>query len=163
MKLVFLVVLVALVAYVFWPPSKIQAVTTENYQTRDPTFDSPGGNITVVTPDEMEKVIRATQSALSKQIGKCTYCLETTSINLTDNVYSGRFLFSVIPGQGGGAYGVAVDANIDKAKDYTVKNIALQSMNTIDAMDPYTQFKSGAEIQEANLPKFSDLKSVMSA
>jgi hypothetical protein len=115
-----------------------------------------------VTPDELDQVIRATQGALSKKIGKCSYCIETTNINLTGNVYNGRFLFTVLPSEGGGgAYGVSVDSKVDKEK-WNVLDISLQSLNTIDAMDPYGQFKSGRDIEEANLPKLSDLQSALS-
>jgi hypothetical protein len=160
-KLILLIVLAAVTLYVLMPPAKIQE-KTEKYETQDPSFSSRSGNEVVVTPDELDAVIRATQQALSKKLGKYTYCIETTSITLTNNVYSGRFLFTVIPGQGGGAYGVGVDATIDKGAKYNVTSLVLQSTKTIDAMDPYGQFRTGSEIEEGNLPTASDLESALS-
>ena len=155
MKAVLFIVLIAVTIFFMWPQAQ------EKYEAEASTKDpGPGRNVTVVTPDELDKVIRATQVALSKKIGKCSYCIETTNINLTDNVYSGRFLFTVLPEEGGGAYGVSVDSRVDREK-WNVLDVSLQSMNTIDAMDPYGQFKSGRDIEEANLPKLADLQSAL--
>jgi len=152
MKAVLFVVLIAVAVFVMWPQGQ------ENYESvQDP---GPGSNLTVVTPDELDKVIRATQGALSKKIGKCSYCIETTNINLSGNVYNGRFLFTVLPSEGGGAYGVSVDSRVDR-DNWNVLDVALQSMNTIDAIDPYSQFRSGRDIEESNLPKLADLQSAM--
>ncbi len=155
MKAVLFVFLIALTIYVVWSPP----VTQEKYEsgTRDP---GPGTSLTVVTPDELDQVIRATQAALSKKIGKCSYCIETTNINLSGNVYSGRFLFTVIPEAGGGAYGISVDSRVNRDK-WDVLDVSLQSLKTIDAMDPYGQFKSGKDIEEANLPKLADLQNAL--
>jgi hypothetical protein len=156
-KLVLLVVLVALAVFVLWPPSKVQ----EKYeaQTRDPGYSSQK-SVTIVTPDQLDQVIRATQKALSQKIGKCTYCIETTNVELVGNTYSGRFLFTVIPEPGGSAYGLSVDSTVN-SDTYQVSNINLQSMKTIDAMDPYQQFKGGSDIAEGTLPKLSDLQSAL--
>jgi hypothetical protein len=160
-KIVLTLVLLAAAVYIFWPPAKVQEV--ENYTgTPDPGYPDP--KTTVVTPDELDAVIRSTQVSLSKKIGKCTYCIETTNISMSGNVFTGRFLFTVIPGQGGGPYGVAVDSVVEKSKDgvYNVKSINLQSLSTIDAMDPYDEFKPGKEIEEAvTLPKLSDLQAAL--
>ena len=157
MRVVLFVVLIAVTIFVMWPQEK------EKYEAQDglPADPGYGKSLTVVTPDELDQVIRATQVALSKKIGKCSYCIETTNINLTGNVYNGRFLFTVLPEEGGGAYGVSVDSRVDKEK-MNVLDISLQSLNTIDAMDPYGQFKSGRDIEEANLPKLADLQSALS-
>ena len=155
MKAVLFIVLIAITIFVMWPQAQ------ENYETEVSTKDpGPGRNVTVVTPDELDQVIRATQVALSKKIGKCTYCIETTNINLSGNVYSGRFLFTVIPEEGGGAYGISVDSKVNQ-DTMNVLDISLQSLNTIDAMDPYNQFKAGSEIEDANLPKLADLQSAL--
>jgi hypothetical protein len=154
MKALLFIVLLALTIYVVWTPQK-----QEKYEsgTKNP---GPGNALTVVTPDELDQVIRATQAALSKKIGKCAYCIETTNINLVDNVYNGRFLFTVIPEAGGGAYGVSVDSRVNRDK-WDVLDISMQSMNTVDAMDPYGQFKPGSDIEEASLPKLADLQSAL--
>ena len=156
MRAVLFVVLIAVTIFVMWPQGQ------EKYEAQGafPADPGYGKSLTVVTPDELDQVIRATQVALSKKIGKCSYCIETTNINLTGNVYNGRFLFTVLPEGGGGAYGVSVDSRVDKDK-WNVLDISLQSMNTIDAMDPYAQFKSGRDIEEANLPKLEDLQSAL--
>jgi hypothetical protein len=157
MKAVLFFVLLAVTLIVMWPQQ-----SHEKYEAQAQGGDpGPGKNVTVVTPDELDQVIRATQVALSKKIGKCSYCIETTNINLSGNVYSGRFLFTVLPEEGGGAYGVSVDSRVNK-DNWDVLDISLQSLNTIDAMDPYNQFKSGRDIEEANLPKLADLQSALS-
>jgi hypothetical protein len=162
-KVVLTLILVAAAVYILWPPAKVQ-VNAENYtmETLDPGYPGPG--TTVVTPDELEKVIRSTQTALSKKIGKCTYCIETTNINTSGNTYNGRFLFTVIPGQGGGPYGVAVDSVVEKSSDgdFNTKSVTLQSLSTIDVMDPYSEFKAGKDIDmSVTLPKLSDLQAAL--
>jgi hypothetical protein len=157
MKIILFVILVALVAFVLWPPTKIQ----EKYEapstvTKDPGYSEEKAT-TVATPDELEKIIRSTQKALSQKIGKCTYCIETTNVELVGNTYNGRFLFTVLPENGGGAYGVSVNSKVNK-DSYQASDIELQSLNTIDAVDPYQQFKSGSEISEATMPKLADLQ-----
>lgn len=161
-RTVLLALLVVAVLFVVMPPSKIQGV--EKY-TSDPGY-SDSDDTTVVTPDALQKVIQATQMALSKQIGKCTYCIETTSIALSGDTYTGRFLFVALPGASGSQwsspYGIGVDSTVD-GKTYTVSNIALQSNNTIDQMDPYEQFRSGSEIQEGTLPSLAQLQSALNS
>jgi len=148
----------------FWPPAKVVDTNIENYtgQTPDPGYTGPG--TTIVTPDDLQSVIQATQTSLSKKIGKCTYCIETTNINMTGNTFNGRFLFTVIPGQGGGPYGVAVDSVVEKTADgvFNAKSVTLQSLSTIDVMDPYKEFKPGKDIEESvTLPKLSDLQAAL--
>ncbi len=163
-KTILLALLVIAVCFVLMPPSKIQGVEKEKY-TSDPSY-TDSDTATVVTPDALQKVIQATQIALSKQIGKCTYCIETTSISLSGDTYSGRFLFVVLPGASGSPwsspYGIGVDSTVD-GKTYSVSNINLQSNNTIDQMDPYEQFRSGSEIQTDTLPTLAQLQSALNS
>ena len=158
-KSLLFILLLIVTLYALWPPAKIQGVSgnTEYYSgTKDP---GPANTITVVTPDELSKVIQATQTALSKQIGKCTYCIETTNISLSGNTYSGRFLFTVLPEPGGAPYGISVDSTVQNG---VATGITLQSLSTIDAMDPYNQFKAGSDIQsDDTLPKLADFQSAM--
>ena len=157
-KIVVLTLLVIAVLIVMTPPSKIQG--TENYT--DPVTPDPGYGscVTVVTPDELDRVIRATQRALSKQIGKCTYCIETTNICRTGNTYTGSFLFVAMPSEtGGSTYGIGVESTVDTKGN--VSNITLQSNNTIDQMDPYEQFKTGSDIQASTLPTVAQLQSAL--
>jgi hypothetical protein len=162
-RLIFVLILIIIAWFVLSPGKKVQGSSVEKTATQDPSFSASDGSISVATPDDLDAVIRSTQVALSKQLGKCTYCLETTSLNISNNLFSGRFLFTVLPEQGGGAYGVSVDSLVDKADNFNVKNISLQAMNTIDVMDPYSQFKSGREIEEGVLPNLTDLQSAMNA
>jgi hypothetical protein len=161
-KTILLALLVIAVFFVVMPPSKIQGV--EKY-TSDPGYADSDAT-TVVTPDALQKVIQATQTALSRQIGKCTYCIETTSISLTGDTYSGRFLFVVLPGASGSQwsspYGIGVDSTVD-GKTYSVSSINLQSNETIDQMDPYEQFKSGSDIQNGTLPTLAQLQSALNS
>lgn len=164
-KLVLTLVLVAAVVYMLLPPARVQVNNTiENYTMETPDPGYPGPDTTVATPDDLEKVIRSTQTALSKKIGKCTYCIETTKISMTGNMYNGRFLFTVVPGQGGGPYGVAVDSVVEKTTDgdFNTKSVTLQSLSTIDVMDPYSEFKAGKDIDmSVTLPKLSDLQAAL--
>jgi len=162
-KTLLFILLLVVTLYALWPPAKIQGVSgsTEYYSSSGTQDPGPANTVTVVTPDELSKVIQATQAALSKQIGKCTYCIETTNISLTGNLYSGRFLFTVLPEPGGAPYGVSVDSTVQKGSNMA-SGITLQSLSTIDVMDPYNQFKAGSDIQsDDTLPKLSDLQSAM--
>jgi len=159
-KILFIVILLAITVYVLWPPHKTQGTnpSAEYFVTPDPY--STSNVTTVIVPNELEHVIRATQKALSAKLGKCTYCIETTTISLNGNTYSGRFLFTVLPEAGGAPYGISVDSTVEKGS-FNVSNINLQSLSTIDQMDPYGEFKAGSDIQESSLPKLSDLQSAM--
>ena len=157
-KTLLLVLLIGFAIYMLAiPPAKIQDPSVEYFVTPDP---GPADTITVVTPDELEKIIQLTQTALSKQIGKCTYCIETTNISLTGNTYSGRFLFSVLTGF---PYGISVDSTVEKGTSgpETVSNITLQSNTTIDTMDSFDQFTSGYDIIGSSPPSIADLQSVL--
>ena len=157
-KTLLLVLLVGFAIYMLVvPPAKIQDPSVEYFVTPDP---GPADTITVVTPDELEKIIQLTQTALSKQIGKCAYCIETTNISLTGNTYSGRFLFSVLTGF---PYGISVDSTVEKGTSgpETVSNITLQSNTTIDTMDSFDQFTSGYDIIGSSPPSIADLQSVL--
>lgn len=158
-KTLLLILLIGFAIYMLAvPPAKIQEPSVEYFVTPNP---GPADTITVVTPDELEKIIQLTQAALSKQIGKCTYCIETTNISLTGNTYSGRFLFSVLTGF---PYGISVDSTVEKGSSgdpETVSNITLQSNTTIDTMDAFDQFKSGYDITGSSPPSIADLQSVL--
>jgi len=142
----------------FVPHTKIQEPNAEYYDvTPDP---GPGPDVTVVTPDELDKVITLTQKALSEKIGKCTYCIETTNINLTGNTYNGRFMFMVLTGF---PYGIAVDSSVTKGPSgpETVTNITLQATKTIDEVDAFDTFKSGSEILKSSEPSVAELQSAL--
>ena len=157
-KTLLLIVLLVVAIFMLMPPSKIQDPSVEYFETPDP---GPASTITVVTPDELDKIIRLTQTALSKKIEKCTYCIETTNISLTGNTYSGRFLFSVLTGF---PYGISVDSTVEKGQSgepETVTSINLQSVTTIDKMDAFGEFKSGSDIVGSPLPNIADLQSAL--
>ena len=158
-KTLLLLVLLAFTVFMLMPPAKIQEPSVEYFETPDP---GPASTITVVTPDELDKIIRLTHAALSKKIGKCTYCIETTNISLTGNTYAGRFLFTVLTGY---PYGISVDSTVEKGESgdpETVTSINLQSNKTIDTMDAFGQFKSGADIEAVDtLPNIADLQSAL--
>jgi hypothetical protein len=154
-----LLIFVALVAVYLLavPHTKIQEPDAEYYTTPDP---GPGPDITVVTPDELDKVITLTQKALSDKIGKCTYCIETTNINLTGNTYNGRFMFMALTGF---PYGIGVDSTVQKGPNgpETVTSINLQATQTIDEIDPFDEFKQGSEILKSSEPSIADLQSAL--
>jgi hypothetical protein len=156
-KTLLLITLLLFTVYILLPPKRLQEPTIEKF-TPDPGFSS---TVTVVTPDQLDKIIRLTQAALSKQIGKCTYCIETTNISLSGDTYSGRFLFSVLTGF---PYGISVDSTVKKGSSgepETVTNITLQSTKTIDEMDSFKQFKSGSDIEGSPFPALADLQSAL--
>ena len=156
-KTLLLITLLLFTVYILLPPKRLQEPTIEKF-TPDPGFSS---TVTVVTPDQLDKIIRLTQAALSKQIGKCTYCIETTNISLSGDTYSGRFLFSVLTGF---PYGISVDSTVKKGSSgepETVTNITLQSTKTIDEMDSFKQFKSGSDIEGSPFPDLADLQSAL--
>lgn len=158
-KTLLLILLLAFAIYMLAiPPAKIQEPSAEYFETPNP---GPADTITVVTPDELDKIIMLTQAALSEKIGKCTYCIETTNISLTGNTYSGRFLFSVLTGF---PYGISVDSTVEKGASggpETVSSINLQSTKTIDTMDAFDQFKSGSDIIGSSPPTIADLQSAL--
>jgi len=162
-KTLLLLALIVLVVYLMMPPAKVQEQTTEpsaEYYTTDPSYTS--STITVVTPDELEKVIRLTQKALSDKIQQCTYCIETTNITLSGNTYSGVFLFSVLTGY---PYGVSVASTVEKSptgEPATVTSLTLQNDTTIDQMDAFGTFTAGADIEgTTTLPTIADLQSAL--
>ena len=157
-KTLLLIALLLFTVYMMLTPKRLQEPSVEHFVTKDPGFAS---TVTVVTPDELDKIIRLTQAALSKKIGKCTYCIETTNISLSGDTYSGRFLFSVLTGF---PYGISVDSTVKKGSSgepETVTNINLQSTKTIDAMDSFKQFKSGSDIEGSPFPALADLQSAL--
>jgi hypothetical protein len=152
-SIILFLLLVTVVYFLFVPPSN---VLEEYTPTPDPSYSD---TTTVVTPDELSLVIQATQKALSQQLGKCTHCIETTQISLSNNVFTGRFMFVVLPGESGTPYGVGVSSTV--GTDWSVKNVTLQSDSTIDQIDSYEQFKAGSEIQKSVLPTSAQLQSAL--
>jgi len=160
LKTLLLFALVVLVVYILTPPAKIQEpYTSAEYYTPDPSYTA--STITVVTPDELEKVIRLTQASLSQKIKECTYCIETTNITLSGNTYSGVFLFSVLTGY---PYGISVASTVEKGstgEPETVTSITIQNNTTIDEMDAFDTFVAGSDIQKSQLPTLADLQSAL--
>jgi len=160
--LLLLVLLVAVVYILMTSPPKIQeqTATSAEYYTPDPSYTA--STITVVTPNELDKVIRLTQKALSEQIQQCSYCIETTNITLSGNTYSGVFLFSVLTGY---PYGISVASTVEKGSSgepETVTSLTLQNNTTVDQMDAFDTFVSGSEIEgTTTLPTIADLQSAL--
>jgi hypothetical protein len=160
-KTLLLIVILVVAVYMLTPPAKIQEPSSSaEYYTPDPSYTS--STITVVTPDELDKVIRLTQAALSNKIGQCTYCIETTNITLSGNTYSGVFLFSVLTGY---PYGISVASTVEKGstgQPETVTSVTIQNDTTIDQMDAFGTFVSGADIDSSSkLPTIADLQSAL--
>jgi hypothetical protein len=160
-KTLLLIVILGLAVYMLTPPAKIQdPPASAEYYTPDPSYTS--STMTVVTPDELDKIIRLTQAALSNKIGQCTYCIETTNITLSGNTYSGVFLFSVLTGY---PYGISVASTVEKGstgQPETVTSVTLQNDTTIDQMDAFGTFVSGADIDSSSkLPTIADLQSAL--
>jgi hypothetical protein len=161
LKTLLLLVLLVLAIYMLTPPAKVQDPSpSAEYYTTDPSYTS--STMTVVTPDELDKVIRLTQAALSTKIGQCTYCIETTNITLSGNTYSGVFLFSVLTGY---PYGISVASTVEKGstgQPETVTSVTVQNDTTVDQMDAFGTFVSGADIDSSSkLPTIADLQSAL--
>jgi hypothetical protein len=160
-KTLLLIVILVVAVYMLTPPAKIQEPSSSaEYYTPDPSYTS--STMTVVTPDELDKIIRLTQAALSNKIGQCTYCIETTNITLSGNTYSGVFLFSVLTGY---PYGISVASTVEKGstgQPETVTSVTIQNDTTIDQMDAFGTFVSGADIDSSSkLPTIADLQSAL--
>lgn len=164
MKTKYVVLLVALVAfwYFFVNTKKDQVPgSVEYFQTQDPSFSSPGDTETKVTPDQMEKMIQLTQPEVSKQLGKCTYCINTDTVQLNGNTYQVRFMFMVLVGF---PYGVGVDATItadEKGDPVSLVNISIQSDNTVDDIDKFDQFQQASDFSADSLPTMAQLQAVL--
>jgi hypothetical protein len=160
--LLLLALIVAVVYILMVPPAKVQEQTgtSAEYYTPDPSYTAD--TITVVTPDELDRIIRLTQAALSQKIGQCTYCIETTNITLSGNTYSGVFLFSVLTGY---PYGISVASTVEKGATggpETVTSVTIQNETTVDQMDAFDTFVSGSEIEgTTTLPTIADLQSAL--
>jgi len=160
-KTLLLIVILVVAVYMLTPPAKIQEPSSSaEYYTPDPSYTS--STMTVVTPDELDKIVRLTQAALSNKIGQCTYCIETTNITLSGNTYSGVFLFSVLTGY---PYGISVASTVEKGstgQPETVTSVTIQNDTTIDQMDAFGTFVSGADIDSSSkLPTIADLQSAL--
>ena len=157
-NLLIILIILGFVGMVILPKKEESKPPVEYYTASDPGPSLK--NITVASPDEVQKMIRMTQVKLSEQIGECTYCIETSNLELTDNVYSARFLFMVLVGF---AYGIAVDATISKGPNGPEKvlSVTLQSTKTAEEVDIFDQFVSGADIEFEKLPTRAELQSVV--
>ena len=155
-----IILFLVLVIVLFFATRPKQTESVEYYETKDPSFS---GENTVVTPDQMDQMIKLTQPEVSKQLGKCTYCINTDTVQLVGNTYYVRFMFMVLTGF---PYGVGVDAVIaaDKDKDpQKLISINLQSINTIDdgAIDKFDQFQQASDFSADSLPTLSQLQAVL--
>ena len=164
MKTKYVVLLVALAAfwYFFVNTKKNQVPgSVEYFQPGDPTFSSPGSSETKVTPDQMEKMIQLTQPEVSKQLGKCTYCINTDTVQLIGSTYKVRFMFMVLVGF---PYGIGVDATInadEKGEPVSLAGISIQSDNTIDDVDKFDQFQTASSFTADSLPTLAQLQAVL--
>lgn len=156
MKNVLLVVaVVLLVLYLTKSPGQ----PSVDYFTQDPTFSSD--NEVTVTHDQMQKMIQLTQPEVSKQLGKCTQCIHTDTVQLVGNTYNVRFMFMV---QTDFPYGVGVDAMIraDENKEpQQLLRINMQSDDTIDSVDKFDQFRQASDFSADVLPTIAQLQAVL--
>ena len=164
MKSKYVIMLLALAAFwYFFMNAKKEKVpgSVEYFQTQDPSFSSPGDTETKVTPDQMEKMIQLTQPEVSKQLGKCTYCINTDTVQLNGNTYQVRFMFMVLVGF---PYGVGVDATItadEKGDPVSLVSINIQSNNTVDDIDKFNQFQQASAFTVDSLPTLAQLQAVL--
>ena len=159
MKVKYLVLVLAVLAVLYITKTSASPKPVEGYSsTPDPGPNAQGN--TVVTPDIMEKLIQLTQPEVSKQLGKCTYCINTSNVELTGGVYKVRFLFLVLVGF---AYGIGVDAVVkadENGKPVSLEGITFQSNRTVDDIDRFDEFQKAALFGEDKLPTLADLQSV---
>ena len=162
MKQKYIILLVAILALWYFSRSKSQSLpsSVEYFGTQDPSFASSGTE-TKVTPDQMEQMIQMTQPEVSKQLGKCTYCINTDSVQLSGSVYQIRFMFMVLVGF---PYGVGVDATIkadENGEPVSLISINIQSDNTIDDIDKFDQFQQASDFSADSLPTLAQLQAVL--
>jgi predicted Co/Zn/Cd cation transporter (cation efflux family) len=146
MRLAILVLL--LVAAVF-----IVRIPAERFEPEKKNLKS----IAVASPDDIQKMIEMTQSALTKKLDACAHCIEVSSLNLVGNVYQVSFMFVVTKGF---PYGIAVNATIQKDVSKVI-SLELQSTTTIDQVEKYNEFVSGSEITESSVPSRSELQKLV--
>jgi len=133
------------------------------FQSESEKYTAPpsgGGTATAKVPIThalTHKMVQLTQPALvSKLGGKClVYPLETSYIRQDGDVFHCRFMFTVI-GEKEYPYGVAVSSDIQGDQ---VIGIQLESMNTIDKMDAFGSFETGAQLKQEPLPTLNQLQS----
>lgn len=121
---------------------------------------SAPNKILTATPDEIQTMVLLTQQKVTEKLGKCTYCLEVSSVSIANDGYVARFIFSVM---GGFPYGVGVDAYITKTTDghFAVQSIVLQSIENIAQDDTSNEFISTQEFEKYNAPTNAELQSLV--
>jgi hypothetical protein len=162
-KYVLLLVVLALVSFWYYSKGDQKPVSTsvEYFETQDPSFSTLGASETKVTPDQMEKMIQMTQPEVSKQLGKCTYCINTDTVQKVGSTYQIRFMFMVLVGF---PYGVGVDAVIaadENGEPVSLVSINIQTDNTIDDIDKFDQFQQASDFSADSLPTLAQLQAVL--
>ena len=109
-----------------------------------------------VTRDIMNTLVAKAQPAVAKKLGKCVYPLETNYVRQEGDTYKCRFTFMVVDAY---PYGVGVSVDI---KGNEVVSVTLENQRTIDRLDSFDQFESGAAIKQASVPTAAQFKAVFS-
>ena len=124
---------------------------SEKYEPQPQTQTVP------ITHGLTHKFIQLTQPALVQKLGgKClVYPIETSYIRQDGDTFHCRFMFTVIQ-TNQYPYGVSVSSDI---RDGEVISIELENLNTIDTMDAFDKFESGAQLKEQPLPTLNQLQS----
>jgi hypothetical protein len=124
---------------------------SEKYET------TPQSQSVPITHGLTQQMIQLTQPALVQKLGgKClVYPIETSYIRQDGDTFHCRFMFTVIQSNQY-PYGISVSSDI---RDGAVVSIELENLNTVDRMDAFNQFETGAQLKEQPLPTLSQLQS----
>jgi hypothetical protein len=109
-----------------------------------------------VTRDIMNTLVAKAQPAVAKKLGKCVYPLETNYVRQEGDTYKCRFTFMVVDAY---PYGVGVSVDI---KGDEVVSVTLENQQTIDRLESFDQFETGAAIKKASMPTAAQFKAVFS-
>lgn len=152
------ILIIAIILYMVSTRSTGSGSSVEYFEkeTKNPGF----GGDTTVTPDQMEQMIKLTQPEVSKQLGKCTYCIGTDTVQLVGNVYHVRFMFMVLTGF---PYGVGVDAIIGADKDKDPEKLISIEFQSVEsgADSDANKFDQFQQISTDTLPTIAQLQAVL--
>ncbi len=132
------------------------------FQSESEKYEAPsnGGSTVPLVPIThalTHRFVQLTQPEVVKKLGgKClVYPIDTSYIRQDGDVFHCRFMFTVLTDK---QYPYGIDVNVD-IKDNQVISIQTESQNTIDHMDAFDDFESGAELKQEPLPTLNQLQS----
>jgi hypothetical protein len=114
-----------------------------------------------LTEDQVVKFIQATKSQLCKKFGYPFQPVNTEYITQVGNNYECRFTFAGFSPVGTGIYSLGVTSTFSPEGNL-VGDLKFQSTTTIDQMDAFDGFQSGALVTKQELPTINQLRAAFS-